>query len=372
MQTPTVNFNKEDRPEFVKELRKRVNNHFKENNISKYANLNMKLKTTFMISLYFIPLAVLLSGTITTFWPMMAMWVLMSFGMSGIGLSIMHDANHGSYSKNKKVNAALGYLVNFLGAYHVNWKIQHNVLHHSFTNIHEFDDDISKPIMRFSPDQEHKPIYKYQSLYAPFFYGLMTLYWVLSKDFEQIKRYNDMNLLHGQGLTKNQALRHVAFNKIWYIALTVVLPLVILPLVWWQIMIGFVVMHFLCGLTLAFIFQPAHVLEETSFYKVDETGSVENNWAIHQLYTTSNYANKSDAFTWYVGGLNFQIEHHLFPHICHIHYKSISKIVKQTALDYGVPYHEQPTFYHALKSHFTLLHRLGTGSYDLKPQTAIV
>ncbi|MEQ8237946.1 MAG: fatty acid desaturase, partial [Cyclobacteriaceae bacterium] len=187
MQTPTVNFNKEDRPEFVKELRKRVNNHFKENNISKYANLNMKLKTTFMICLYFIPLIILLSGVITTFWPMMAMWVLMSFGMSGIGLSIMHDANHGAYSKNKKVNAALGYLVNFLGAYHVNWKIQHNVLHHSFTNIHEFDDDISKPIMRFSPDQEHKPIYKYQSLYAPFFYGLMSLYWVVSKDFEQVK-----------------------------------------------------------------------------------------------------------------------------------------------------------------------------------------
>jgi linoleoyl-CoA desaturase len=371
MQTPIVNFNKEDRPEFVEELRKRVNKHFKENNISKYANLKMKVKTTFMIGLYFIPLIVLLSGIVTNVWVMMLTWVLMSFGMSGIGLSVMHDANHGAYSKNKKVNAALGFLANFLGAYHINWKIQHNVLHHSFTNIHEFDDDISKPIMRFTPDQPYKTRYRFQAFYASFFYGLMTIYWMLSKDFEQIFRYEKKNLLHGQGLTKRQAIFQVAFNKIWYTTLTLVLPLILLPFAWWQIVLGFVLMHFLCGLTLAYIFQPAHVLEETNFYKVDETGSVENSWAIHQLHTTSNFANNSTAFSWYVGGLNFQIEHHLFPNICHIHYKSISSIVKDTAREYGVPYHEHRTFFDALKSHFSLLNSLGTGAYDLKKKPAI-
>lgn len=126
-------------------------------------------------------------------------------------------------------------------------------------------------------------------------------------------------------------------------------------------MIGFGAMHFLSGLILALIFQTAHVIEETNFYKPDENNSVENNWAIHQLNTTANYANKSALFTWLIGGLNYQIEHHLFPNICHVHFKDVSKIVKKTAEEYNLPYHHHPTFWDALKSHFTLLHQLGVG-----------
>ncbi|MGB5978073.1 MAG: fatty acid desaturase, partial [Cyclobacteriaceae bacterium] len=150
-----VRFNNQDQPEFFTELRKKVNGYFKENGISKYANTNMKIKTAFMLALYFVPLLVLVTGLVSSFWPMLLMWVLMGFGMSGIGTSIMHDANHGSYSKNQSVNSFLGYMVNFIGGYHVNWKIQHNVLHHSFTNVHGHDEDITNAVMRFSPDQEH-------------------------------------------------------------------------------------------------------------------------------------------------------------------------------------------------------------------------
>ncbi|RLD73083.1 MAG: acyl-CoA desaturase, partial [Bacteroidetes bacterium] len=127
MELSTVKFNKLDQPEFFKELRKRVNKYFEENNISKKANLNMKFKTAFMICLYFVPFVLMITGLVSSLWPVMFMWVLMGFGMSGIGLSIMHDANHGSYSDNKTVNNLLGYLINFVGAYHANWKIQHNV-----------------------------------------------------------------------------------------------------------------------------------------------------------------------------------------------------------------------------------------------------
>jgi linoleoyl-CoA desaturase len=133
---------------------------------------------------------------------------------------------------------------------------------------------------------------------------------------------------------------------------------------WWQILLGFLLMHFICGVILAFIFQPAHVIEETNFYKTTDEGSVENNWAIHQMHTTANFANNSKIFTWLIGGLNYQIEHHLFPNICHIHYGKISKIVKETAMEFNVPYHHHRTFFTALRSHFSLLHKLGTGSYD--------
>ena len=371
MSLPTVRFNKQDQPEFFKVLQKRVNQHFKDNNISRNANLEMKLKTVFMICLYFIPLIVLISGTVSNFWVMMAMWVLMGFGMSGIGLAIMHDANHGSYSKNKSVNKALGYLLNFIGGYPANWKIQHNVLHHRYTNVHDMDEDIDKGVMRFSPNQDNKPIFRFQAFYAPFLYGLLSVNWLILKDFQQIIRYNKMNLLGTQGLTFGRAIIEIIINKIWYLALTLVLPMIMLDLHWGQILLGFFVMHFICGLILALVFQPAHVIEETDFYKPDESGSIENSWAIHQLRTTSNFANGSKWFSWYVGGLNYQIEHHLFPYICHVHYKDISKIVKQTAEEFDVPYYHHETFYHAVKSHFSLLHQLGTGAYDRKLNVAV-
>jgi len=364
MSKPVVKFNRKDRPEFFKELTRRVNLHFKENKISKHANLNMKLKTVFMISLYLIPLLILLSGTITTFGPMMLLWVIMGLGMSGIGLAVMHDANHGSYSSSKSVNTAVSYVINLVGGFHTNWRIQHNVLHHSYTNVYDHDEDIDKGVMRFSPDQERKWPFYFQAFYAPFLYGIMTLYWLIVKDFEQAVRYGKRNLLAAQGLSLKTALAYIIFNKAWYVALTIVLPIIIIPLVWWKVMLGFLAMHFICGLILALIFQPAHVIEETDFFKTAPDGSVENNWAIHQMKTTANFANKSKVFSWLVGGLNYQVEHHLFPNICHVHYKHIASIVRETAKEYGVPYHQHETFFGAVKSHFSLLHRLGTGQYD--------
>lgn len=364
MSRKVVKFNNVKDKEFFSELRKRVNKHFDDNGISKLANLEMKLKTVFMIALYFVPMALMFTGTVTGLWPIMGMWVLMGFGMSGIGLSIMHDANHGAYSKHKSVNATLGFLINFIGAYDANWKIQHNVLHHSYTNIDEFDGDIENPVMRFSPTQERKSAFKYQAFYAPFLYAIMTLYWFLSKDFERISRYDKKKLLSTQGLTYGSAMAWAIFHKIWYIGLTLVLPLFVVDLPWWQTVLGFILMHGITGLSLALIFQPAHVIEETEFFKATDSGTVENNWAIHQLKTTSNFANDAVIFSWFIGGLNNQVEHHLFPKMCHVHYKNISKIVEATAIEYGVPYHKHKTFFGAVKSHFSLLNALGTGKYD--------
>ena len=218
--------------------------------------------------------------------------------------------------------------------------------------------------MRFSPNQVRKPFYKFQAFYAPILYGLMTIFWLFVKDFDQVIKYNKMGLLAGQGLSLKKAILHVLFNKAWYLALFVALPMMVLGLAWWQTLLGFILMHFICGLILAFVFQPAHIIGETEFYKPDAEGSIENNWAKHQLLTTANSAHGSTVFSWFIGGLNYQIEHHLFANICHIHYKGISPIIKQTALEYGLPYHQHRTFLGALKSHFTLLNALGTGKYD--------
>lgn len=358
-----VRFNTQDRPEFVKVLRKRVNAYFKENNITRHANLSMKLKTAFVIGLYAIPLLVMLLGWANSTWLNLGMWALMGLGMSGIGLCIMHDANHGSYSKNPKVNRNLGALLNFVGGFPLNWKIQHNVLHHSFTNVEGHDEDIELGAMRFSPSQKRKFIHNFQALYAPLLYSVMTLYWFIAKDFDQIARYHKKDLLKGQGYTLKRAWTEVVGVKVLYAVLFIVLPFSLIDLPWYTILVGFLVMHAISGLMLALIFQVAHVIEQTEFVQTAPDGSVENNWAIHQLKTTANFATGSRMFTWLVGGLNHQVEHHLFPNICHIHYPNLSSIVRDTAKEFDVPYYHHRTWGGALRSHFRVLHKLGTGKY---------
>src|SRR5690606_26213854 len=262
----------------------------------------------------------------------------MGIAIAGIGLSVMHDANHGAYSNKKWVNNLFGYALNLIGGNAFNWKIQHNVLHHTYTNIHDVDEDISpRGVLRMTPHSDWKFFHRFQHLYAWVIYGLMTIVWVLAKDFARINKYHKDGLFKKQRASFRQEWIILIATKVLYVAYVFVLPVIILPLAWWQILIGILMMHYIAGFILAIIFQPAHVSEGTEYPLPDENGSMENNWAIHQLLTTTNFANNSRAFSWYVGGLNFQVEHHLFPNICHVHYRNISPIVKQTAEEFGIP-----------------------------------
>ena len=359
MSTPVVKFKSKPHSDIFSVLRKRVKAYFKEHNVTPYANGNMVAKTIFMLSLYLVPYFLMISGLVSGVWGVLSMWTLMGLGMAGIGLSIMHDANHGSYSRNKHVNKALGLLINLLGGLRINWQIQHNTLHHSYTNIEGYDQDIINPLLRMSPDQKRKWFHKYQALYAPLLYGIMTLYWSTSKDYEQIFKFDKMNLLHRYGLNKWTGLLRVTLVRIFYFGAFLVLPLLMVATPWWVTLLGFVIMHVICGLLLALIFQTAHVIEETHFATPNDNGEVRQNWAIHQLRTTANFANESRIFSWLIGGLNYQVEHHLFPNICHVHYREISKIVKATAKEYNVPYFQHKTWVRALGSHFGMLKKLG-------------
>ncbi|CAG5080612.1 fatty acid desaturase family protein [Parvicella tangerina] len=363
MSTPIVKFDNRKSPEFFKELSKRVNQYFKSNGISKYGNWNMKLKTVFMLSLYIAPFVLMVTGVVTNVWLIVLMWALMGVGMAGIGLSVMHDACHGSYSKNKRVNKILGAVLQILGGSDLNWKIQHNVLHHTFTNIDGFDEDIdTNGLMRFSPNQERKRFHKYQVYYAPFLYGLMTFFWVIMKDFQGLIRYRDKDLLKSQGVEFGPSMLKLVISRIVYLGIILTLPILFVNIPWWATLLLFFMMHFIAGLILALIFQPAHVINETEFVVPNEDLSVENHWAIHQMKTTANFANRARLFSWFVGGLNYQVEHHLFPNICHVHYRHISKIVKETAKEYQVPYYEEKTFFGAVRNHFSMINKLGKGT----------
>lgn len=346
--------------DFGTTLNKRVSDYFKAHNISRHANREMVIKTIVMFSLYIIPYTLIVTGTVTNIGGLIGLIVVMGFGLAGIGLSVMHDANHGAYSNKTWVNTLIGYSLNFVGANVFNWKIQHNVLHHSYTNVQDEDEDISpRGVLRMSPHSKWKYIHRYQFIYAWLLYGLMTIVWMVAKDFMRMVRYqkNGLAKKHKANIVKEWAI--LLGTKIFYVGYLFIIPVLVTSLAWWQILIGIFMMHYLAGFLLAIIFQPAHVTEGSEFPLPDENKILENNWAVHQLLTTTNFGNNSRWFTWYVGGLNFQIEHHLFPSICHVHYRKISRIVKETATEFGLPYKSIKTFVGALTSHAKLLRQLG-------------
>lgn len=365
MSLKNITFSKSHNVDFYKTLQSRVRDYFKETNKSRFANYNMVLKTIFMVALYVVPF-VLMMTVFENSWLIFSMWILMGFGMAGIGLSIMHDANHGAYSKNKTVNKLLGMLISMLGGSDVNWRIQHNVLHHTYTNVTGMDEDINPgKVMRFSPHEERLKMHKYQHVYAWFFYGLMTLMWCTVKDYRQAIRYNRLDLMKTQNITFGRLMFDIILTKIFYFALFLVLPIIILPTPWWGTVLSFLLMHFIAGLVLAMIFQPAHVVPTSNYPVPDESGNIEADWAVNQLYNTANFAPKAKIFSWYVGGLNYQIEHHLFPNICHVHYDKLAKIVRETAEEYKLPYISQKTFGGALREHTKMLRDLGR--HDFAP-----
>jgi linoleoyl-CoA desaturase len=356
----TIKFSNARNQDFMGSVRSRVMNYFEENGISVYGNYRMVLKTVFMLALYLVPYFLVILAGISNPWINAALWAFMGIGSAGIGLSIMHDANHASYSPNSKVNTWLGYLLNFIGGSAANWKLQHNYLHHAFTNIEGMDEDIDPgPVMRLSPHSRRLRIHRWQHIYGWFLYGLMTISWVLSKDYGQLRRYRDTGILQKQSKSYRTLLTELFISKLLFFGYLLVIPLILSPLVWWQTVLFFMLMHFIQGFILTVIFQPAHVMPTSEYPLPDQTGNMENSWAVHQMHTTSNFSPKSRLFSWYIGGLNYQIEHHLFPNICHIHYRNISGIVKQTALEFGIPYYEQKTFVHALVNHGRMLKRLG-------------
>jgi linoleoyl-CoA desaturase len=355
----SITFAKDHNAEFYRTLQTRVRSYFKDNNISKYANFSMVLKTIIIMTAHLLPFAAIVLW-ISSPWLSVLAWFGMGFSMAGIGFCIMHDANHGSYTPYNWLNKTLGFVLNYIGGSSKNWRIQHNILHHTYTNVDGMDEDINPgPTLRFSPNAERKPFHKYQHYYAWFLYMLMTILWITTKDIKGAFRYKAMDLTKTQNKSFPLYLAIIIGSKIVYYCTFLVLPLMYGPVSWYVTVIGFLLMHFTCGLILALVFQPAHVVPSSPYIKPDDSGYVDADWAVNQLFNTANFATKAKLLSWYVGGLNFQVEHHLFPNICHVHYSKLAGIVEQTAKEFDLPYFNMRTFKDAIVEHKNMLRDLG-------------
>jgi linoleoyl-CoA desaturase len=356
-----VRFVAKDDKGFGNTVKKRVSEYFKTKNIRKTGDYRLWIKAIVLPVIYITPFVLILtnmaSSSLLLFY---ALWIIMGIGLAGCGLGIMHDACHGAFSSKAWINNFIGKFILFLaGGYALNWKIQHNVLHHSYTNINGYDEDIDPAgVMRFSPHQPTKKVFKYQIYYAWFLYGLMTFSWVTFKDFVGLYRYHQKGLLQTQGTTLRKEIPKLIVSRVVYYGIFIALPLVFVDVGWWHILLGWFCMHFVGGLTLACIFQPAHVMPTSEYPLPDKDSTVEGDWTIHQMMTTSNFAPNNLVLSWFVGGLNYQVEHHLFPNMSHVHHREVSKIVRKTAKEYNVPYHSKKTFIGALVCHAKMLHSL--------------
>tara|TARA_B110000259_G_scaffold2339_1_gene2767 strand:+ start:194 stop:1294 length:1101 start_codon:yes stop_codon:yes gene_type:complete len=355
-----LKFSRKDPKKFFITLNQRVNDHFKKINVSKAGNWKLYFKTAFMLTLFIAPYFLILF-TDTNVWVKLLFAIIMGVGIAGVGMNVMHDGNHGSFSKIPWINKVMGATIYLLAGNVHNWKVQHNILHHTYTNIHGHDEDLEAGrIIRFSKHSDWLPIHRFQHLYSVFLYGLLTINWAITTDFQQTHRFLKRKLTYKNALQPLRQWFVLILTKTLYITIWIVIPMVFLELAWWKILIGFFAMHYIAGVILSLVFQLAHIIEDAQMPLPDkETGTMKNTWAIHQLLTTVNFSTKNRFVNWFTGGLNHQIEHHIFPHISHIHYTEIAKIVKKTAKEFNLPYNEYKTTRDALFSHFRFLKQMG-------------
>jgi linoleoyl-CoA desaturase len=344
--------------EFAHEVRKRVRAYFKDNNKSIYGNFNMYLKSVVILGIYLVPFVLLLTQPISP-WAALGLAVIMGIGEAGVGMSIMHDGVHHAYSSKKWVNDLASSTMFLLGSNIFNWKIQHNIKHHTFTNIFKYDPDISNlKIIRLCEYGPLKKYHRFQQFYAFPLYGLMT-FARLFGEIGVLLQYNREGITKEQHVDPTWQLVKLIAIKIVYFAVIIGLPLWFTNFAFWQILIGFIALHVTAGMIMSTVFQMAHVVEGTEQLIPDKDHEIKNDWLVHQLHTTSDFGRKNGLFSWYIGGLDFQIEHHIFQNICHVHYPAIAAIIKETAEEYGFIYNLKPNVFSALGSHFRRLKELG-------------
>ena len=342
---------------FYQSLKASVEEYFDSRQVKKTGDWRLYTKTIILTgsavaiycSLIFLHLPAL---------PALLLSALLGYAMACIGFSVMHDANHGSYSTKQWINDGLGLSMNAMGASAYFWKQKHNIIHHTYTNVDGIDDDIAKsPIIRHCESQRWVPAHKVQHLYLLPIYALSTLFWVFIMDFTKYFTKKIYTTAAWKMSTKNHLIFWV--TKILYISFYMVIP----AMVWgvWPWLLGYFILNAAMGLTMSIVFQLAHVVEITEFENValDETKHLETAWAEHELRTTANFAMGSKVISWFVGGLNFQIEHHLFPKVSHVHYPAISKIVIEKCKEYNLPYNKYDTMMEAVASHLRVMKSLG-------------
>jgi linoleoyl-CoA desaturase len=341
---------------FHDEVKRRVHACFRDAGLSERDSPRMYLKTATLL-LWFGASYVLLVFVATSFWQAGLLSLSLALAMAGIGFSIQHDANHGAYSNRPAVNGVMSMALDMLGASSYLWRIKHNISHHTYTNLDGADDDIDfVPFARLAPAQPHYRLHRFQQFYLWTLYWFLFPKWTFVDDFKNLVQAKISG--HPFPRPRGRALAALICGKVAFVGWALVIPLVFHP--WWVVLPFYAATSLVLGTTLAVVFMLAHCVEEADFLEpASGTNRVARSWAVNQVQSTVDFAPRNRLLAWYMGGLNFQIEHHLFPRISHVHYPRIAAIVKQTCAESGIRYSCHASFAAALASHWRWLRRMG-------------
>jgi linoleoyl-CoA desaturase len=347
---------------FKTELRRRIDAYFTRTGKTRHADGRMIAKTVAFLGAGTGMVVLLLSGVLPALIALPAAMVL-GLVIAGIGFNVGHDAVHGSYSGNRKIDRVLGFVFDLLGASSYNWSRAHNVVHHTFTNIPGTDHDLEPgPFLLLKPTAKPALIYRLQHVFAFPLYALTMIVWVFKKDFVQIFD----RTMTGRG-PEMRGVVSMVLGKVLHFGVFLALPMLISPYAWWQVVVAYFAMLASLGFTLAVVFQLAHVVEGTQFPEPNSERKLGDGWTTHQLRTTANFSQGSAFAAFFFGGLNNQVEHHLMPGVCHIHYPQLAPIVRACAKEHGLPYLDSGSFFQALAAHVRTLYRFGRPEKPSEP-----
>lgn len=292
----------------------------------------------------------------TEWWQVLPLAIALGLTVVAIGFNVMHDGSHEAYSDRRWVNRAAAMSLDLVGGSSYFWHWKHNVFHHTFVNVLGYDTDINLVgLGRLTPHHPRAWIHRWQHLYVWFLYGVMVIKWQLYDDF----RLALTSRMGAHRFPRPRGSQWIVFftGKLVFLSLAFAIPLALHPA--WAVAATYAVMASTTGIVLAVVFQLAHCVEQAHFPLASGTGRMDTPWAVHQVETSVDFARHSRVASWLLGGLNFQIEHHLFSRICHVNYPAIAPLVEQTCREFGVAYHYNTTFMAALRSHYRWLRALG-------------
>jgi linoleoyl-CoA desaturase len=352
-----VKFSGSDR--FIRELRRRVDAYFERTGKSRRDCPQMYFKTTTILA-WFISAYLLLLFVATSWWTIVPLAVILGLSIAAIGFNIQHDGGHRAYSDHQWVNKIMALTLDLMGGSSYLWDWKHNSIHHTYPNVEGHDDDINLGFLgRLSPQQRRLKFHRFQGIYLWLLYGFMAIKWHLIDDFYQVSIGRIGN--HKIPRPKGKDLAVFIAGKVAFSLLAFGIPMMLHP--WWAVLFVYVTAAFVSGVVLSVVFQLAHCVGEADFpvplAVADGAERIQTDWAVHQVQTTVDFARGNRILCWFLGGLNFQIEHHLFHKICHVHYPALSKLVEETCKEFGLKYAEHKTFFSAINSHFRWLVEMG-------------
>lgn len=341
---------------FRQALRRRVDEYFSRTGRRPRDCPKMYAKSAIILA-WCVAAYTLLVVVAGVWWLAIPLAVLLGLALATAAFNIQHDGGHGAYSDRRWVNKLASLTLDLLGGSSYVWARKHNSIHHSYTNVSGHDDDINVGFLgRLSPHQKRFRFHRIQHYYLWVLYGFLPMKWHIYDDFRDMVT----GRIAGHKFPRPRGWDLVTFvgGKVLFFSLAFGLPSLLHP--WWYVLALYGIASFVQGVTLSVVFQMAHCVEEAEFPQPSpETGRIETSWAVHQVETTVDFAPRNRFIAWLVGGLNYQIEHHLFPQICHVHYPALAPIVEQTSREFGVRYTAHPTLLGGILSHFRWLRRMG-------------